>query len=153
MVRCDTLCHIINDRKLLLIKKSAGLFGGGKWNGLGGKIRASESPEQACTREVYEESGLKVSNLEYHGALKFWFENANEHIIVYVFSTKSFEGQIREGKEGVLRWIGFDEIPYEEMWEDDRYWLPMLLQGKKFEGEFQFNKEGNKLLNHKLESF
>jgi len=154
MVRYDTLCYIINDEKLLMLKKSAGLFGGGKWNGLGGKMGVGESPEQACVREVFEEAGLSISSLKYHGALTFWFGNTKEPTIVcYVFSTESFAGQIREGQEGILRWIGFDQIPYDEMWEDDRYWLPLLIQRKNFAGEFHFNQEGNKLLNHKLEIF
>jgi len=96
MVIYGTLCYIIDDKKLLLLKKAAGLFGGGKWNGLGGKIDIGESPEKTCMREVYKESGLHVSNLKYHGTLKFWFENTNESIIVYVFSTKSFEGNLRK---------------------------------------------------------
>jgi len=153
MVIYGTLCYLMNDKKLLMLKKSLGLFGGGKWNGLGGKIGVREGPEQACIREVYEESGFHVSNLKYHGTLTFWFGNTSEPIIVYAFSTKSFEGQLREGREGILRWIDFGEIPYEEMWEDDRYWLPMLLEGKNFHGEFHFNQEGTKLLNHKIEAF
>jgi len=151
MVIYGTLCYIIKGRKLLMLKKTVGLFGGGKWNGLGGKIGVGESSEQACTREVYEESGLNVDKLKYHGLLKFWFGNASEPIIVYVFSTSAFEGQLKEEcREGFLRWIDLDEIPYCEMWEDDRYWLPMLIEGKNFNGEFYFN-QGTKLLNHKLE--
>jgi len=61
------------EQQALLLKKSAELFGGGKWNGLGGKINRGETPEQACVREVFEESGLRVSKLRYHGLLKFWF--------------------------------------------------------------------------------
>jgi len=150
MVRHDVLCHIINDRKLLLLKKATGLFGGGKWNGLGGKIGADESPEQACIREVYEESGLKVSNLKHHGTLTFWFGKKSEPIMVHVFSTRSFGGQLREGQEGILRWTDFRRVPYDEMWADDEHWLPMMLEGKSFNGEFHFNQEGTKLLRHKL---
>jgi len=153
MVVYGTLCHIMNDRKFLMLRKATGLFGGGKWNGLGGKIGVGESPEQACIREVLEESGLKVSNLRYHGVLKFWFGDAGETIVVHVFSTHSFEGRIKEGREGILRWIDFDEIPYEEMWQDDRYWLPALMEGKNFKGEFHFNEQGNMILRQKLEVF
>jgi len=151
MVRYDTLCYVIGNEKLLMLKKSVGLFGGGKWNGLGGKILTGESAEQACVREVYEESGLRVGDIKCHGVLGFWFGKSKEPTITcYVFSTKSFEGQLREGQEGILRWIDFDEIPYDEMWKDDRYWLPLLLKGKDFTGEFHFNQDGTKLLKHHL---
>jgi len=154
MVRHDTLCFIMDGKRLLMIKKSPELFGGGKWNGLGGKVGVDESPEAACIREVYEESGLHVSNLNYHGALKFWFGNTVEPFIVCdVFSTNSFEGQLKESSEGILQWVDFDKIPYKEMWQDDQHWLPMLLQGKSFNGEFFFDSEGTKLLSHKLEAF
>ena len=151
MVIYGTVCLIMNEKRVLLIKKSAELFGGGKWNGLGGKMHPDESPEQACVREVFEESGLRVNNLKNHGLLKFWFGDKSEpDWIVYVFSTNSFEGRLREGGEGILRWIEFSEIPYQEMWEDDRHWLPSLLEGKTFYGEFCFNEEGTKLLRKKL---
>jgi 8-oxo-dGTP diphosphatase len=154
MVRYDTLCYIMNGKQLLMLKKATELFGGGKWNGLGGKMGAGESPEQACIREVHEESGLSVRNLKYHGVLNFWFGNTNEPTITcYVFSTDSFEGQLKESPEGILRWVDFDQVPYEEMWEDDRHWLPMLIEGKSFNGEFHFDQEGTRLLSHKLETF
>lgn len=151
MVVYATVCFILSDGKVLLLKKSAELFGGGKWNGLGGRINLGESPEQACIREVFEESGLKVSQLKYHGLLKFWFGNKNElDWVVHVFSTDLFEGKLRESVEGALRWTELDRIPYQEMWEDNKYWLPQILLGKTFVGEFRFNEEGTRLLDHKI---
>ena len=152
MVVYGVVCYIISENKVLLIKKSPELFGGGKWNGLGGKMYPNESPEQACIREVFEESGLKVRQLKYHGLLRFWFGDRGEpHWVVHVFSTNSFKGQLKESCEGILQWIELDKIPYQEMWEDDKYWVPQLLLGKTFIGEFCFNKEGTQLLDHKIE--
>lgn len=45
-----TLCHIMKDDKLLLQRKSKGLFGGGRWNGVGGKLEADETPEECVKR-------------------------------------------------------------------------------------------------------
>ncbi|OIP76236.1 MAG: hypothetical protein AUK09_02515 [Parcubacteria group bacterium CG2_30_36_38] len=46
---------------------------------------------------------------------------------------------------GVGKWNGvggkFDEIPLLKMWDDDKFWLPHVLQGKKLKAEFVFNKE------------
>ena len=36
------------------------------------------------------------------------------------------------------------------MWEDDRYWLPHLLDGETFVGEFAFDAAGDELLDHEL---
>lgn len=132
-----------------MLKKSVGLFGGGKWNGLGGKVIVGETSEQACVREVFEESGLRISNLRYHGILKFWFGSKLDWI-VHVFSTYSFEGGLKESPEGMLMWKGLEKIPYGEMWEDDLHWLPLLLRGKSFEGEFFYDRGGTKLIDYKM---
>ncbi len=143
-----TLCHILKDEKLLLQKKSKGLFGADKWNGIGGKLKRNETPEEGVKREVFEETGLRILNPEFHGTLSFYFDNGKEpDWIVYVFSAKAFEGKPRPSEEGALRWFAFKGIPYDEMWQDDRHWLPLFLKDKKFEGDFYFDKEGKELLN------
>jgi 8-oxo-dGTP diphosphatase len=152
MVIYATACHIINGKRVLLIKKSPELFGGGKWSVLGGKMRPEESPEQTCLREVFEESGLLVDGLKYHGVLEFWFGTEGEpDWVVHAFSTSSFQGQLTESAEGILQWTGVDEIPYTEMWADNKHWFPLLFEGKAFHGRFWFNREGTQLLDNKIE--
>jgi len=154
MVIRATGCGIVRDNRVLLIRKAKGQFGAGKWSVLGGKIDDGESIGHACVREVLEESGLDTYYLKYHGVLKFRFGNENEtqpDWVVHAFSTESFEGQLRESAEGILCWTEIDEIPYDEMWPDNRFWLPLLIQGKTFNGEFRFDKEGTRLLKHNLE--
>lgn len=146
-----TLCNVIDGGRILLQKKSAGKFGEGMWNGAGGKLKPGETPQDGVEREVYEETGLKVFNLKLHGVLKHFFGRGSEpDWIVYIFSTSDFEGELKEGNEGILRWFAFDEIPYENMWQDDEHWLPLLLDGRRFNGEFYFNAEGTELLHHNL---
>jgi len=145
------LCHIIVDGKLLLQKKPKGLFGGEKWNGVGGKIKMNETPEECARREVFEETGLNVTSLKSHGILNFYFgDRSGLDWIVHVFSTRTFKGSPRPSEEGVLQWFALKDIPYEEMWQDDRYWLPLLLDGKSFEGDFYFDEEGKRLLDFNL---
>ncbi|MFQ6054324.1 MAG: NUDIX domain-containing protein, partial [Candidatus Bathyarchaeia archaeon] len=55
-----TLCHIVVGGRLLLQRKSAGLFGEGRWNGVGGKLKAGEAPREGAAREALEEAGLRV---------------------------------------------------------------------------------------------
>jgi len=147
-----TLCEIIDGSQILLQKKSTGKFGEGKWNGSGGKLRTGEMPKDGVVREVYEETGLKAYNLKFHGVLKHFFgKGSKPDWVVHIFSTRSFEGKLKESDEGVLRWFKLEEIPYGEMWEDDKHWLPLLLDGTFFDGEFYFDEKGAKLLHYNLD--
>lgn len=146
-----TVCHILKDSRLLLQKKSEGLFGEGKWNGVGGKCHPDETPEICVVREVYEETGLTVRSIKHHGVLTFTFGSQDSSkLVVYVFSTQDFEGIIRANDEGILQWFAFTDIPYHSMWIDDQYWLPLMLAGKRFQGFFHFNPEATKIHEWKL---
>jgi len=48
------------------------------------------------------------------------------------------------------RWFKIEEIPFDQMWPDDKYWLPLLLDGKNFRGKFYF--EGRKLSDYQIET-
>lgn len=146
-----TLCHLLADGMLLLQRKSQRRFGAGRWNGVGGKSRPGETPEACVTREVFEETGLQVRALTYHGVLRFSFGSPSRiDWIVNVFSSTSWIGAPRPSDEGVLRWFTLDAIPYAEMWPDDRHWLSLLLEGKRFRGWFLFNAEGDALRAYRL---
>lgn len=40
-------------------------------------------------------------------------------------------------------WFSLATIPYEKMFADDRYWLPLVLEGKKINAFFEFDEEWN----------
>jgi len=148
-----TLCFIIRNNRALLLKKNPGLFGAGKWNAPGGKLQPKETAEHCAKREVYEETGLEAQKLRKIGTLVFFKYNKREDPdwIAHVFLTKLFQGTIKESKEGILRWYPIDEPPFEEMWEDDRYWYGHAVEGRSFRGEFYFQGDFEKLVDHKIE--
>ena len=55
----------------------------------------------------------------------------------------------KETEEMQPQWFAVEDIPYQKMWADDRYWYPLLLAGKKFEGDFYFENT-HKLVKHQL---
>jgi 8-oxo-dGTP pyrophosphatase MutT (NUDIX family) len=149
MVIYTTLCYLIKDNKVLLQRKSKELFGGGKWNGAGGKIKGKENPIECAKREILEEVGVKVSNIEKCGLLNF-FKGDELFITSHVFMTKEFEGKPKSGREGIVKWFNFNEIPFKDMWPDDKFWMHLMFQGKEFRGDFYFDNNLEELLNYKL---
>jgi len=141
-----TLVFVIRDEEILLIDKKTGL-GKGKINGPGGKVEVGESPEACAARECHEELGITVSNLQYCGQHRFQFVDGLT-IHVWVYRTGDFEGIPMETVEARPLWVSLDEIPYEQMWEDDGIWLPMLLRGERFQGRWIF--EGDRMLDYEL---
>src|SRR5690242_5776646 len=68
------LVYIEREDHLLMIHRTfEDDFHFGKWNGLGGKMEADESPYEAAVREIREECGLelKESQLNALGVLQF----------------------------------------------------------------------------------
>src|ERR1051326_4445564 len=68
-------------------------FHEGKWNGLGGKCEADESPLQAAKREVKEEAGLDLDLSSFHPMGVIQFPNFKPHKkedwIVFLFSAEA----------------------------------------------------------------
>jgi hypothetical protein len=68
------------------------------------------------------------------------------------FFTAHFNGKlINNYLEGELKWFDEDNLPYDKMWEDDRLWVPFLLQNKKFVVAFYFSRDFEKLIDYKIE--
>lgn len=134
-----TLLFVIQDGRILLIRKKRGL-GAGKINGPGGRLEAGEQPREAAIREVQEELLVTPTDLEKGGELRFQFVDGYA-IHVHVFRAGGLIGEPTETDEATPIWADIDAIPYDEMWEDDRIWIPHLLEGRPFEGRFLFDDD------------
>ena len=110
-----------------------------------------ELPEKGAVREMFEETGLRVSGLRFQGILNFYLGDSKElDQTVFLFSCKKFTSKIRRSAEGELRWFPIDALPYHEMWQDDRVWLPLLLDEKGFVGDFYFTENYSEFLSHEI---
>lgn len=142
------LCFIVKDNRVLLAMKKRG-FGEGWWNGAGGKIKEGETPLEAILREMQEEVGIVPRDLVHHGTLHFFFEDGTPDWEVRVFRAEEFAGGPAESEEMRPAWFNFEDIPYDSMWKDDPHWLPLLLEGKRFEGKFTF-RNNHTLISHEV---
>ncbi len=144
-----TNCFIIENDRILLGMKKRG-FGQGRWNGFGGKLEAGESIEAAAKREMYEEVGIEVLTIGLRGVLEFIYTDKEKIIEAHIFHITSYGGSPIETDEMKPQWFEVAHLPFETMWPDDKFWMPLMLLGKNFKGTFSY--EGyDTILHHTLE--
>lgn len=150
MKKILTLCIVHENSRVLLGLKKRG-FGMGRWNGFGGKLHDGETIEEAARRELTEEAGITALDLNKLGVLEFSWEGKPEIFEMHIFKANEFSGEPKESEEMRPQWFDTDHIPFDLMWSDDRYWMQMFLENKKFKGRFLFG-ENDVVLEHSLEA-
>ncbi|RLE42398.1 DNA mismatch repair protein MutT [Candidatus Woesearchaeota archaeon] len=148
-MKLATLCYVKHNGKTLMIHriKKADDIHKGKWNGLGGKIKPGESPEECVIREVMEESGLKLEKPELKGLLLFKNFKGDDWY-VFVFIAEKFSGKLSECEEGELAWIKDEQLPRLNLWESDRVFFKWLNREGFFSAKFVY--EGEKFKDYKV---
>jgi 8-oxo-dGTP diphosphatase len=155
-----TLCHLVDDGaaggrdgqstrddavagdgrsdhdETLLIRKKRGV-GSGQWVGPGGKVEAGETPRDCVVREVREEVGIEVLDPEKAGV--FVYRSDDWDAVVHVFRATEYDGTPEETEEADPAWFPVEDLPFEEMWQTDREWLPVVLDGGTFRGRFVYS--------------
>lgn len=122
-----TLVYIEKDSKYLMLHrtKKQNDLNRDKWIGIGGKFEENESPEECAVREVKEETGLSLGNLEFRGIVTFVSDSSFSEYM-HIFWTDDFSGTLCECDEGELEWIEksrMKEIPH---WKGDEIFLNLL---------------------------
>lgn len=139
-----TLCLLVRNEEILLSIKKKGL-GKGKYNGFGGHVNEGEDIKTAAVRELREETGLVALAYEKVGEITYRFRDPkmqgwNE--LVHIYLVSDWQGTPIETEE-MSRPEPFklDEIPYKKMWENDEYWLRIVLSGKKIKGTIEHDED------------
>lgn len=142
-----TLMFVLKDGQVLLIRKKRGL-GAGKINGPGGRIEQGETPLECAVRETREELCITPQNVRAAGEL-FFHANDMPKIHGHVFTATDYIGTPAETDEAIPLWTPTDHLPLDEMWDDDRLWLPQVIAGKSIRGWFTFI--GERLVDHAVQ--
>lgn len=112
----------------------------------GGHVESNESVADSVIREIKEETGLTISNLQFCG-IKDWIEFDGSRYMVFLYKTNTYSGDIQSSLESEIFWMSLEELKKKEtLWH-----LNMMLE--IFEGngvtELYFNRndsEPNPLL-------
>ncbi len=78
------------------------------WPGInfpGGHIEDNETTEESAVREIREETGLEIRDLEPCGYFEWNVPNAKIRYMSLLFRTKTFSGELHPSKEGKVFWI------------------------------------------------
>jgi ADP-ribose pyrophosphatase YjhB (NUDIX family) len=150
----DKICTLLflrrGDEILLAMKKRG--FGADRWNGVGGKIELNENEEQALIRETQEEIEVTPTKFQKVAVHDFALNTNGEiwHMYVHTYLGTEWTGEPAETEEMAPKWFKITEIPYDQMWEDDTFWLPQVLAGNKVKGTFLFDAD-DKLVSHDVQ--
>lgn len=75
----------------------------------GGHVESNESVADSMIREIQEETGLTISNLQFCG-IKDWIEFDGSRYMVFLYKTNDFSGTIQSSAEGDVFWMPLDEL-------------------------------------------
>lgn len=134
-----TLLFVVKGGRVLMIRKKRGL-GAGKINGPGGRTEPGETLLACALRETREEVGVHPLGARELGELRFQFTDGYA-LQAHVFRADDFEGELCETDEATPHWFAEGALPYDEMWADDRIWLPLMLAETRFRARFLFDGE------------
>ena len=143
----STLCYIENEHGEYLMLhrvKKENDANHDKWIGIGGKFEDGESPEECVLRETREETGLMLTDYRYRGLVTF-VSDRWETEYMHLFTATAWQGEVRTCNEGVLEWIGKDELAALPQWEGDRIFLRLLRQNAPF-FSLKLRYDGEKLV-------
>lgn len=134
-----TLMFIRMDGMVLLIRKLQGM-GAGLINAPGGRVEKGETPEAGAVRETQEELCVTPRNIKKAGELWFQFESGYS-LLCHVYTGSDYTGTPTETPEAIPLWFDEREVPYGQMWADDRLWYPLMMEDRYFVGRFLFDDD------------
>lgn len=128
-MKMTTLCYMEQDEKFLMLHRTKEKEdpNAGKWIGVGGHMEKGESPEERLLREVFEETGLRLTKYQFRGLITFVSDEA-EREEMCLFTATEFEGELHDCDEGELAWIPKEKVQALPTWEGDAIFLKLLLE-------------------------
>ena len=138
VVTITNMCMVYNGTKVLVQEKIDKDYSGVTFPG--GHIEKGEAFADAVIREVFEETGLKISSPVLCG-IKDWVNDDDSRYMVLFYKTDKFEGKIKSSDEGKVYWLEMDEMKQSNLAEGMEKMLEVFLNENL--SEYFFYKEND----------
>ncbi|WP_053071991.1 NUDIX domain-containing protein [Ornithinibacillus contaminans] len=136
------LIVIVKDNNILLINRNKGDFFG--LVPPGGKIQFPETFEESAKREVLEETGLTLNNLQLEGLSGYINEKKGEQFIYIDYYSDDFSGVLkREGEEGECDWYPISEFENLDIHPDIKTRIRNILENNSYEYQIFWDEDTN----------
>lgn len=128
----STLCYLENAQGEYLmlhrVKKKVDI-NKGKWIGVGGRFEEGESPDECLRREVWEETGLTLTEFQFRGVVTFLCNDSAADQFMYLFTATGWTGELNpDCNEGNLAWVPREKVLELPIWKGDEVFLKLLAQ-------------------------
>ena len=129
---------IVNGGKILIAQRAENQNLAGKWEFPGGKVESGETPEECLVREIKEETGLTISNLELCG-VQNWTDPTDHYLyLVFCYKTSHFSGSIQASDEGEVFWIDRPDLKNVQLADGFETMLEIFEQSQLTENFYWF---------------
>ena len=136
-----TMCFVFNGNDVLLMKGNETKDWNGIYDPIGGHIEQGEAVLDNAAREIKEESGLDVTDVQLRGIVHVnnFF---GKQVMMFVCSAKSSTREVVGSLEGMPEWVSLNNFDNLKIFEDVKPILKNVLDlepGKIFLGTSEFD--------------
>jgi len=105
---------IINNGKLLILKRIADTYLGNYWDLPGGTLEDGEDPATGATRETFEETGIKISELRLFHYYSNVDKKKNKQFVTLIFKAKAesdlSEILLNSREHSDFKWVDLKDV-------------------------------------------
>ena len=109
----------------------------------GGRKKRGEALSDACRREMLEETGYTLHDLDFAGILHAYRDGDSREYVSHYYVCRDFEGSLRESDEGELQWVTVENsLSLDGIHPFYTYLIGAVREGRVFDASVHIRVDG-----------
>ncbi|WP_440896970.1 8-oxo-dGTP diphosphatase [Amphibacillus sp. Q70] len=133
------LVVVVHKEHILLLQRNKGDFFG--LVPPGGKVDFPETFIDSAKREVFEETGLTLNNIQLEGLSGYINEKKGEQFIYVDYYSDAFTGELKNSSEGNCAWYPLSKFDLLDIHPDIKTRIKQILENKSYEYQILFDED------------